>query len=487
VTINPGSEGSSITNTGYVTGGNVIDPPPPPPPVCPDGSAPPCATPVPTTTLAFTKSAVDLSGSPLAVSDTVRYILRVTNTGAYTAYNVTVTDDLPDEVTCQLLTGDNAPPICADPLIWTVGDLLSGASAAISIEVTINLGSEGSSITNTGSVTGSNIIDPPPPPPPVCPDGTLPDVNGECPNPPGPPPLYPCTSESDGYEEDDEPGQANTILFGYANRQTHNFYADTTDWVSFTARAGYVYTVTTSSWGQRADTELALFAQNGLTMLESNDDCSGATDFSSCIVWEAPEDGTYYVQIVNRSRHVGCYTDYDVWVEFREEFQIYLPLVLRDAGPAAKAELELGPTGVISHTCPDSYEVDDSWEQAAAIEPGIAQVHSFDSDPTFYTPDKDFVWFDVPLEHSRNITFTIEHITNTQVLLQLYDEHGAGLEVTGTTELAWTFTADGRYFLSVSPLTTTYGCADTVGYTLLMEYEPLNVVYLPLVLRNAGP
>jgi hypothetical protein len=53
------------------------------------------------------------------------------------------------------------------------------------IDVTINRGSDGQSITNTASVEGGNVPDPPDDPTPVCPDGSEP-VDGICENTPEP-------------------------------------------------------------------------------------------------------------------------------------------------------------------------------------------------------------------------------------------------------------------------------------------------------------
>jgi uncharacterized repeat protein (TIGR01451 family) len=168
-----------------VTGDNVPDPPTDPPPVCPDGNPPvegQCTTPGPSTTLAFTKTAEDVDGPPLTVGDTIRYTLQVTNTGTYTADNVTVTDDLPDQVTCQGVSGDSPPAECADPLEWTIASLAPDGSATLHVDVTINLDAEGQSFTNTGSVIGGNVPDPPTDPPPVCPDGSEPEGD-QCPAP----------------------------------------------------------------------------------------------------------------------------------------------------------------------------------------------------------------------------------------------------------------------------------------------------------------
>jgi uncharacterized repeat protein (TIGR01451 family) len=190
VTLDDGTEGQTILNTGSVTGDNVTNPPDDPAPVCPDGSTPvngECpSTPVPLDTeLAFTKTAEDLNGPPIGTGDAILYTLQVTNVGTYTAYNVTVTDDLPGQVTCQAVSGDSAPDGCADQLMWTIPSLAPGATASLYITVTINEGTEDQTIVNTGSVTGDNVPNPPDDPAPVCPDGSTP-INDECPSTPVP-------------------------------------------------------------------------------------------------------------------------------------------------------------------------------------------------------------------------------------------------------------------------------------------------------------
>jgi hypothetical protein len=140
------------------------------------------------------------------------------------------------------------------------------------------------------------------------------------------------------------------------------------------------------------------------------------------------------------------------------------------------------PDGVIDHACPDDYELDDTWEQAQLIESGLSQVHSFDSDPELYAADKDFVQFDI--QARQTITFTVPTLTNTQTLLEVYDEDGVPLNVTGSVQLVWKADMAGRYYLSVNPRTSVYGCTEEAGYRLHMEISPRKAVYLPLVVRS---
>jgi uncharacterized repeat protein (TIGR01451 family) len=182
VMIKPEGEGQSIVNSASVTATNVVDPTPDPA-VCPDGSEPTdntCPeTPISGPELVLSKTAEDLDGAPLVVSDTVRYTLQVTNTGAYTAFNVTVTDDLPDEVECQSVS--EGPNCEDDPLIWNVGDLGPDITASLLITVVILPDAAGQSIVNSASVTATNVVDPTPDPA-VCPDGSEPN-EGVCEEP----------------------------------------------------------------------------------------------------------------------------------------------------------------------------------------------------------------------------------------------------------------------------------------------------------------
>jgi len=319
---------------------------------------------------------------------------------------------------------------------------------------------------------------------------------------------YLCTCAGDACEEDDSPATATTLLPGLANKQTHNFCDDTVDWYIFQAGVSDVYTITTSAVGQRADTYLALYDQDGQTLLLGNDDLSGTTDFSSRLIWKAPADGSYYLRVSNRTGQSGCNTNYEVWMEIIDNTLIYVPLVLReptaptDTGDATLAPEQvelpvvapvempgqalidspfLRPEGVIQHICPDTYEVDDQWENAAAILDGASQLHSFDSNPAVYTPDKDIVYIDIFIGDT--VTFTVSALVNTAPMMELFDGLGASLNITGTTQLAWTATDSGRYYLSISPTTDSYGCTDVNSYQLELQSYLLKRVFAPLIMR----
>jgi hypothetical protein len=226
--------------------------------------------------------------------------------------------------------------------------------------------------------------------------------------------------------------------------------------------------------------------------------------------------GTYYLRTTNKAGLTGCLTDYDIWMDRLVRSALYLPVIERDytapqaasqvgapasaapdqnatapaqesapEAPAEHPEEVLSPTGEIYHFCPDTFETDDTWQQARPIVPGVLQVHSFDSDPALYAADKDFVYMDV--RAGRTITFTVQVVTNTLTLLEMYDQEGKALpEVTGGDELVWTPTVPGLYYLGVGPqpVTSRFGCTDQVGYQLRMELEPMAYLYLPVVMRS---
>jgi len=322
-----------------------------------------------------------------------------------------------------------------------------------------------------------------------------------------------CTCPPDSHEDDDALAQA--VVLGLGVSQTHDFCDDATDWTRFTAQAGHTYTATTSAggpdwyWGRRADTNLEILDARG-NVLAANDDYEGTDDYSSQVVWQARKSGNYYLRTTNRAGLSGCLTDYQVQLEQSElaSFLLYLTMILRNYQPqtvtgqgpdpalteveqAATEQAPQGPfsiTGVISHTsCADDYEIDDTWELAHDLEFGVAQVHSFDSDPWLYSADKDFVWFD--LKAGEIVTFTVTPVNETGTVLELYDGQGVAVGVTGTTRLVWLANETGRFYLSVSPepQATTSGCADEVGYELLPEIRPLSIIYLSIILRSFAP
>jgi hypothetical protein len=135
-----------------------------------------------------------------------------------------------------------------------------------------------------------------------------------------------CVANTDAYEADGSPASATPISMGQA--QLHNFTSQgDLDWVSFTAVAGQKYMLKTLNLGPSADTYLFLFAPDGATLLDSNDDSNGA--LASQISWTAPASGVYYLLSRNWSVSTsGCGTSYTLSVGY-PNYPVYLPLITR--------------------------------------------------------------------------------------------------------------------------------------------------------------
>ena len=106
------------------------------------------------------KTLVSSTSEP-GVGDTVTFQITVTNNGANDASNVTLTDNLPAGLTA---TGNNgtvtAGSYVAGTGVWTIPSLANGASATLTIEGTVDAGTEGSTITNTTTAATSDAFDP---------------------------------------------------------------------------------------------------------------------------------------------------------------------------------------------------------------------------------------------------------------------------------------------------------------------------------------
>ncbi len=106
------------------------------------------------------KTLVSSTSEP-GVGDTVTFQIVVTNNGGDTATNVTLTDSLPAGLTATASNGDvTVGSYVAGTGVWTIPSLADGASATLTIEGTVNAGTEGSTITNTTTAATSDQTDP---------------------------------------------------------------------------------------------------------------------------------------------------------------------------------------------------------------------------------------------------------------------------------------------------------------------------------------
>jgi uncharacterized repeat protein (TIGR01451 family) len=269
--------------------------------------------------LVATGVAADINGAPLVAGEVVEYRIVVTNNGG-TVSNVSITDTVPTNM--ALVAGSitcSAGASCGEAggeIVASIGSLGSGGAITLTFRARVD-----PCVTSVGGNVAAFWSDD---------QGrqeTLPVY------PPGGGAVLACPA--DLYEGDDSPAQAVHLQVGKAYSQFHTFCDDSADWNAFTALANEVYTITTSSWGLNADTFLTIIGTDGVTVWAINDDCPGATDGSSCIVWTAPSSGVYYARTTNRGGLSGCNTEYEVWIESRTPpVLVYLPLVARNYAPA---------------------------------------------------------------------------------------------------------------------------------------------------------
>ncbi|RLG24467.1 hypothetical protein DRN77_02265, partial [Methanosarcinales archaeon] len=121
----------------------------------------------------------------------------------------------------------------------------------------------------------------------------------------------------DAYEPDDNYSLANYISVD-GTKQTHNVHIPGDhDWLKFNATSDESYTIETSDLGDQSDTYLYLYATDGTTEIDHDDD--GGTGLASKIVWDCSISGTYYVMIRHCSSSAfGPETKYNISVTVNE-------------------------------------------------------------------------------------------------------------------------------------------------------------------------
>ena len=150
-TVDSGTADSTITNTASVSTSNQSDP------VSGNNSG--------SAGIAVTAREADLDISKMVdllvfkENDTIVYTVTLANKGPDDTTNVTVTDQLPNGISFVSATAEQGFYLYFIGK-WMVGSLAKDDSAVLTINATVNSGTLGTTITNTASISSSDLSDP---------------------------------------------------------------------------------------------------------------------------------------------------------------------------------------------------------------------------------------------------------------------------------------------------------------------------------------
>ncbi|HII72097.1 TPA: S8 family serine peptidase, partial [Candidatus Woesearchaeota archaeon] len=212
----------------------------------------------------------------------------------------------------------------------------------------------------------------------------------------------------DNYENDNTYTSAKTILTD-GTEQYHTFQNSSSgsqdfDWVKFNAVPGHYYIIQTQNYSNIAytDTYIYLYASDGTTLLQENDDIDWGLIRTSKIVWLADSAGPYYVKIKNwDSEAVGG--NYSISVEK----QGHLALTLINPS----TDSNVSPNRFFNLTA-----------RLSCIN-GACRDISFTLDPEQLKDDQD------KLHHQEDIEADLEEDGKVDVIITIKDEDIENLEV----------------------------------------------------------
>lgn len=262
--------------------------------------------------------------------------------------------------------------------------------------------------------------------------------------------VFTTSSACDNFEPNNTPDKAPVFVPG--NTETHAFCTgDDVDWVKFTARAGTTYRIETMRLAPGVDTVLSLYQPDGVTLLAESNDSGGSA--ASLIGMTFTTSGTYYLKVRQRDGR---------------------------GGPGYVYNLRIA-----SKVACNSYEANNTFEQARVFSIGSTEIHTFCS-----ANDEDWVKFSaVP-----GTTFRLETLglmANTDTVLTLYKLDGNTLSLITEDNnsggmraslIRYTPTSSGMYYLrarqfgSGSGTNYTYNLRIT-GASVCNNFEPNNNVY----------
>ena len=227
--------------------------------------------------------------------DTLAYRITVTNTGTMPATGVVITDT-PDANT-QLLIGSvqasqgtvNTGNTTGDTSVRVTLGAIAPRGGSASLTFRVQIASQFPALTdhvsNQAWVSSNEL------PTSLSDDPTTSQLNDATVTQI----TAVCDVKPDQNEPDDYFTQAQAVpTDGSTTQHTFHIMADK-DWVKFFTLAGHVYTVTTSRLSPDVDTVLQLYDQDGVTLLDQNDNYL-PNDMSSQVVFTAPNTGWYFAR-----------------------------------------------------------------------------------------------------------------------------------------------------------------------------------------------
>jgi uncharacterized repeat protein (TIGR01451 family) len=158
VTVNAGTEGSTLVDRFAVSPPPGVGPPEVENP-CPDDAAQSCAStdilpPPGSPELIQSKNVDQTTAVP---GDTLTYTMGVANDGTADATGVTATDTIPAGVTFVAADTHGAGTYNSSTGIWTIGTVASATSATLTITATVNTGTEATTQINRFIITSTGV------------------------------------------------------------------------------------------------------------------------------------------------------------------------------------------------------------------------------------------------------------------------------------------------------------------------------------------
>lgn len=147
--VNTGTIGTTIINTASITSATLPD-------SITGNNTSSASVKIDSTDLALSKS---VNVTAVNEGDPVVFTLTVTNNGPDAGSAIVISDPVPAGVTFVSATPSQGSYVSTTG-VWTVGSLANGASATLTMNVTVNTGTAGRTITNTGSVISADQDDP---------------------------------------------------------------------------------------------------------------------------------------------------------------------------------------------------------------------------------------------------------------------------------------------------------------------------------------